>query len=396
MIENQLIRIIELTGQGNSPSAQDYEYLKQDLLKTQKGSRGLFIKDLLRFDIGEIAEIDTIDTIDTIVSQRSQILQLTCREIAQVLESQNIQLKTSSNLSLILWYYWIPLAQRLANQQQSIGRTLIQGLLGGQGTGKTTLGIVLKVLLGHLGKTFLSISLDDLYKTYADRQKLRDRRPELIWRGPPSTHDIDLGIEVLQQLRDRPSTNPQPIVIPRFDKSLHNGAGDRTAPEISNGADIVLFEGWFVGMRPLPISAFRNFIPPILSESDRDFALECNANLYDYLPLWDYLDSLIVLVPEDYQYSLQWRLESEHKLIASGKTGMSDQEITEFVEYFWKALHPELFMPHLLGTHGKYKSSDRLLGDLINPAISDRPPIDLVIEISRSHLPNFEQMLNEA
>ncbi len=206
---------------------------------------------------------------------------------------------------------------------------------------------------------------------------------------PPNTHDVDLGLQVLQQLRDRHPDQPQPIAIPRFDKSLHNGAGDRIDPEISYGADIVLFEGWFVGMRPLPISAFRNFVPPILSESDREFALECNANLYNYLPLWDYLDSLIVLVPEDYQYSLQWRLEAEHKLIASGKTGMSDREITQFVEYFWKALHPELFLPRLLGDH---KTSDRLLGDPINLRNGDHinrdhPPVDLAIEISRSHLP---------
>ena len=387
MIENQLIRIIELIGKGNYLSDQDYEQLRQDLLKARKVSQRLLNKDLHRLNAGGIAEIDTV------ISQRSQILKLAHREIAQVLESQNIQLETSLNLSVILWYYWIPLAQHLADQQQNIGRTLIQGLLGGQGTGKTTLGLVLKILLRHLSKTFLSISLDDLYKTYADRQKLRDRRPNLIWRGPPHTHDVNLGIQVLQQLRDRHPEHPQPINIPRFDKSLHHGAGDRLEPEISYGADIVLFEGWFVGLRPLPISAFRNFVPPILSESDREFALESNADLYDYLPLWDCLDSLIVFVPEDYQYSLQWRLEAEHKLIAAGKTGMSDREITQFVEYFWKALHPELFMPPLLGKYIDKYSKDRLLGDLINPNLSDRPPIDLVIEISRSHLPRFDQIL---
>ena len=85
-----------------------------------------------------------------------------------------------------------------------------------------------------------------------------------------------------------------------------------------------------------------------------------------YLPLWAYLDSLIIIKPEDYNYCLQWRIEAEHKLIGAGKTGMSDQEITRFVEYFWKALHPELFMPRM---------------------ISDRAFVDLVIEISRSHLP---------
>jgi len=374
MIENVLIRILEQLAQGDRLSKVDCDALIKDL---QEKSDYLRILDINNSDL---------QIIRAAVDQRSQFLQLVYPEIFKSLNTYNIKLEPPSLIFPLLWHYWLPLAQHLANQQAKIGRTFIQGLMGGQGTGKTTLGLVLNILLRHLGKTFLSISLDDLYKTYSDRQKLRDRRPAFIWRGPPNTHDIDLGIEVLQQLHDRHPDRPQPIAIPRFDKSLHNGAGDRTEPEISYGADIVLFEGWFVGMRPLPISAFRNFLPPILTEGDREFALECNANLYNYLPLWDYIDSLIVLKPEDYQYSLQWRIEAEHKLIAAGKTGLNDDEITQFVEYFWKALHPELFMPQMLSQ--VIPSSDLLLGEQINQQIlGDRSWVDLVVEISRSHLP---------
>jgi len=357
MIENIPIRIFELIVQGDRISNLDRQLLADNLRKNS--------------DCFWSANIDTTEcpAIEAIIDQRSHLLQLVYPEILQTLALHNIQLDPPSVIFPLLWHYWLPLAQSLANQQEKIGRTFIQGLLGGQGTGKTTLGIVLNVLLRHLGKTFLSISLDDLYKTHSDRQKLRDRHPDLIWRGPPSTHDVDLGIQVLQQLRDRQLNQSQPIAIPRFDKSLHSGAGDRTEPEISYSADIILFEGWFVGMRPLPISEFQNFVPPILSEGDLKFAIACNANLYNYLPLWQYLDRLMVLVPEDYTYSLQWRIEAEHKLIALGKTGMSDREITEFVEYFWKALHPQLFMPPVIDRH------------------SAKSCADLVVEISRSHVP---------
>jgi D-glycerate 3-kinase len=373
MLENALIRIIEQLTKGDRLSDLEREWLVHDLQNTAYS--------LSRLDL-KISDLEIRSKLSRLIDERSLFLRLAYPEISQILIAHNIKLDPPSLIFPILWHYWLPLAQHLANQQSQIGRTFIQGLMGGQGTGKTTLGIVLEILLRHLGKTFLSISLDDLYKTYSDRQKLRDRRPAFIWRGPPNTHDIDLGIEVLHKLRDRHPDHPQPIAIPRFDKSLYNGAGDRIAPEISYGADIVLFEGWFVGMRPLPISAFRNFVPPILSESDREFALECNANLYDYLPLWDYLDRLIVLKPEDYQYSLQWRIEAEHKLIDSGKTGMGDAEITQFVEYFWKALNPELFMPQMVGQ--MISSRDRLLGEQI---LGDRAYADLIVEISRSHLP---------
>ncbi len=373
MIKNIPIRIFELIIQGDRLSSPDHDLLVSESRKSNDYFCGLD---------PDTSSLKAINKIVDQVEQRSQLLRLVYPEILETLALHNVQIDPPSATLSLLWHYWLPLAQSLVDQQEKIGRTFIQGLLGGQGTGKTTLGIVLNILLRHLGKTFLSISLDDLYKTYTERQKLRDHRPELIWRGPPSTHNIDLGIQVLQQLRDRNPDHPQPIAIPRFDKSLHNGAGDRTNPEISYGADIVLFEGWFVGMRPLPISAFRNFIPPILSESDRQFALDCNANLYDYLPLWAYLDSLIVLVPEDYTYSLQWRIEAEHKLIDSGKTGMKDEEIIQFVEYFWKALHPELFLSRMINR------ADRLLGAPITSQVnSDRASVDLIVEISRSHIP---------
>ena len=85
-----------------------------------------------------------------------------------------------------LWNLWLPLAMQLATAKQSLNRPLIQGILGGQGTGKTTLCQVLRVILGKLGYSTVSLSLDDFYKTYADRQQLQKADPRLIWRAPPA------------------------------------------------------------------------------------------------------------------------------------------------------------------------------------------------------------------
>ena len=62
---------------------------------------------------------------------------------------------------------------QLATEKQSLNQTLIQGILGVQGTGKTTLCQVLTLILGKLGYSTVSLSLDDLYKTYVDRQNLQ-------------------------------------------------------------------------------------------------------------------------------------------------------------------------------------------------------------------------------
>ena len=256
-----------------------------------------------------------------------------------------------------LWDLWLPLAIQIAFRYQQIQRPFIQGFLGGQGTGKTTACKVIELILSHLEYRVLSLSLDDLYKTYQARLILQQDDPRLIWRGPPGTHDVDLALNLLDNIKERKTI----ITVPRFDKSLHSGNGDRTSPETVENIDIVLFEGWFVGVKPINSAAFINPPPPIITAADKAFARDINNKLQDYLPLWQRLDSLIVLYPTDYRLSLEWRKQAENQMKASGKPGMTDLQIEEFVNYFWKALHPELF---------------------IKPLIKS-PSVDLVIEINR-------------
>jgi len=53
-------------------------------------------------------------------------------------------------------------------------------------------------------------------------------------------------------------------------------------------------------------------------------------------------------------------------MIATGKSGMKDTEIKTFVEYFWRSLHPELF---------------------ITPLTKSPLWVDLVVEINTNHTP---------
>ncbi|MBD2257288.1 glycerate kinase [Pseudanabaena sp. FACHB-2040] len=265
----------------------------------------------------------------------------------------------------LYWQLWLPLALQLRAARQSQSSPLIQGFLGGQGTGKTTLTQILQLLLQVMGYRTVGLSIDDLYKTYADRQQLRLIDPRLIWRGPPGTHDIDLGIATLEHLR---RAQPEEAVpLPRFDKSLHGGEGDRITPEWVENVDIVLFEGWFLGVRPIEPQRFDQPLPPpIETEADRQFARDMNQQLQAYLPLWALLDRLVVLYPQDYRISQRWRRQAEHQMMAQGKAGMSDATLNQFVEYFWQALHPELF---------------------ITPLCSQPDWVDLVIEIGPDRRP---------
>ncbi|MGF1537198.1 MAG: glycerate kinase [Elainellaceae cyanobacterium] len=301
------------------------------------------------------------------ITERLQLLRKVYPDLSQL--CQTLMNGPDSPLPM-MWLFWLPLAQWIDEQQQRLKRPLIQGILGMQGTGKTTLALILSRILAQLGHGVCCLSIDDFYKSYSARQQLQRRDPRLVWRGPPGTHDIDLALSALQQLRAGLDT-----AVPRFDKSAHRGQGDRAAFETVAGVTVVLFEGWFVGAQPLPAEKFRpkpslmqsSPLPwPIESEADYAFAHDCNERLRDYLPLWEQVDRLLVLHPSDYRLSQRWRREAEQTLVASGQSGMDDAEVDRFVHYFWRALHPELF---------------------ITPLLCDRQRVDLVVEIDPHHQP---------
>ena len=338
----ELITILQRWGEGKLPKREELE-----LLGTCEGE-GVF-------GIGAENGLEEIE-------RRSRLWCSVYPDLLQL--CQKLGLGKSELILTTSWHFWLPLGLQLAHCREKLGRTLIQGILGGQGTGKTTLAAATKLILEHLGYSSIGISLDDLYKTYGARKRLQQQDPRLIWRGPPGTHDVELGVQLLEQLRQG-CPGVEPIFLPRFDKSAYNGAGDRTEPEeINYKVDIVLFEGWFVGVRPIGEKAFDMALPPIITPEERLFAKDSNERLKEYLPLWELLDRLMVLYPVDYHLSKQWRKEAEQKAIATGLSGMTDTEIERFVEYFWRSLHPEL---------------------LITPLISNPSLVDLVVEIEPNH-----------
>jgi len=104
----------------------------------------------------------------------------------------------------------------------------------------------------------LTLSIDDLYLSRSAQVQLAESHPHnplIQHRGEPSTHDMTLGLELFRALKHRASDIP----IPSYDKSLHNGKGDRlpeTAWRVINRTgerpvEVVIFEGWCVGFRSL-------------------------------------------------------------------------------------------------------------------------------------------------
>ena len=89
----------------------------------------------------------------------------------------------------------------------------------------------------------VALSLDDLYLTRAERDDLaRTIHPLFATRGPPGTHDVELGLATLAAL-DR----GEPVALPRFDKAIDDRVSTGPIHHAPPECRLVIFEGWCVG-----------------------------------------------------------------------------------------------------------------------------------------------------
>ena len=91
-------------------------------------------------------------------------------------------------------------------------------MTGGQGSGKSTISHILKIILKtgfNLNTTIFSI--DDFYKTIRERKLMSKRvSPLFLTRGVPGTHDTKLLYNVLKKLKNHKFKK---LLVPKFDKS---------------------------------------------------------------------------------------------------------------------------------------------------------------------------------
>jgi D-glycerate 3-kinase len=230
------------------------------------------------------------------------------------------------------------LAARIA--AVAMGPAFVVGICGPQGCGKSTAVLVVGRLLEQQGLRVATLSLDDLYLPIEDREALaRDVHPLLRTRGVPGTHDVALGLAVLDSLARDGET-----AIPRFDKAVDTRAPVEAWSTVEGPVDVVLFEGWCVGARPEPEAALCEPVNALEREQDRDGAWRTHVNAAlagSYRALFARLDLLVQFVAPDFETVLAWRQEQERKLrgrqAAAGRgrgRAMDDTEVAAFVQHY--------------------------------------------------------------
>lgn len=115
----------------------------------------------------------------------------------------------------------------------------------------------------------------------------------------------------------------------------------------------MLFEGWSVGFRPLTsetleakysaaVDAFRHSSPSQpyhgrLAHNTLKSVTTINNALKAYDKLTSQLDAFIHIDAADPLYVYKWRLEQEAGLRASRGSGMTDEQVKEFVDGYYPA-----------------------------------------------------------
>lgn len=254
---------------------------------------------------------------------------------------------------------WQPLAQDILAWRRQAGTSVVVGICGSQGSGKSTLAKLLGLLLAaHDGMRVAVLSLDDLYLPRADRARLAaEVHPLLMMRGVPGTHDVRLGLRTIGDLLDPCSKGA--VAIPSFDKATD----DRVLPtrwEEGGPADIVLFEGWFVGARPQPPGSLDVAINGLERDQDADGRWRRYVNdqlAGPYQQLFGLLDHLIFLNAPSFEVVRNWRGMQEAKLRAAASRSpvhrsagrmMDDAALDHFLLYY------ERITKHLFATMPTY------------------------------------------
>jgi D-glycerate 3-kinase len=188
-------------------------------------------------------------------------------------------------------------------------------LQGPQGSGKTVLTEHVRALLTDETNEdrgpykVATLSIDDLYLPHTQLKALASAHPNnpfLRGRGHPGTHDTALGLSLLRSLKDINCSPTKDLYIPRFDKSLFDGEGDRL-PEsewspVRGRLDIVLLEGWCVGFYPQSRKYIEQRLNEVpfgldgmfdLSAYTLEHILDVNQRLAEYTKWWDLFDICI-------------------------------------------------------------------------------------------------------
>ena len=242
------------------------------------------------------------------------------KECFKYISSQETRTEKFKNKDKMIKSFLIPVCFWIANKANK-KKSIIVGLAGGQGTGKTTVSSVIKlILIKYFKFRVFKISIDDFYKTRKDRIKLsKNIHPLLMTRGVPGTHDINMMLKFFKKIKSKKFMNYK---LPKFNKAIDDRYKKNMWYILKSKPDIIIFEGWCVGAKSQNYKKLKKPINLLEKKYDQNMKWRKYVNNQlktKYKKLYSQLDFLLFLKALNFNLLRAWRLKQEKKLWLKSK-----------------------------------------------------------------------------
>ena len=226
-----------------------------------------------------------------------------------------------------IWGLALPLLSQAYKFKNNFSDRKIIGISALPGTGKTTLGNWLEAISLKLDFKIAVISIDDFYLPSHEMKLAIKNNPWNVSRGFPGSHSVKLMHDKLLNWKISGELN-----VPVFDKSLRNGLGDRSYWR-SDNPDLLIIEGWFLGVEPLSIDIDEQQQIKSLNLSHHESIYRSNIqkNLHSYKDVWGLLDNIWHLKPLKFEYMNMWKSNQEKEMLSQKGSALQDEKLSNFL-----------------------------------------------------------------
>jgi len=262
------------------------------------------------------------------------------KDCFKFIKSQETKIDKFKNKERMIKTFLIPLCFWISKKADK-KKPYFVGLAGGQGTGKTTISSLIKIILIKYFKLkVFRISIDDFYKTRKERVTMSKRiHPMFLTRGVPGTHDINMMLSFFKKIKSKKFKR---LKLPTFNKAIDDRFSEKYWYDLKNKPDVIIFEGWCVGAKSEKNNTLKKTINSMESVKDqkqiwRNFV---NQQLNSkYKNLYSQLNCLIYLKAKNFSLLQKWRLKQERKLLIKSKKNlkskiMNTEDVLDFMQTY--------------------------------------------------------------
>jgi len=260
------------------------------------------------------------------------------KDCLKFIKSQETKADKFKNKERMIKSFLIPLCFWISKKAEK-KRPYFVGLAGGQGTGKTTISSLIRIILTKYFKlNVFRISIDDFYKTRNERINLSKRvHPMLLTRGVPGTHNINMMLSFFKKSKIRKFKR---FKLPTFNKAIDDRYNKNKWYDLKMRPDVIIFEGWCVGAKSEKSISLKKSINSMekLKDKKQVWRKYVNDQLKSkYKKLYSQLNCLIYLKAKNFSLLQKWRLKQERKLWVKSKVKskiMSRGDVLNFMQTY--------------------------------------------------------------